>query len=244
MLANISNYFRRIKPVMPQPPDVAYNIWAKEYDSQPDNLMLQLDEELMGYFFSKLNIEGKVVIDIGCGTGRHWQKLYDQNPRQLSGFDVSIEMLKSLKKKYPAAECFQVQEGSTLPFAESSVDLILSTLTIAHLSDPGHAFAEWSRVLNAGGKVYLSDFHPQVLKMGGNRSFKIKGKSFVVKNFIHDIPHLLRYFRMFDIELVEKKEIVLTASLKHFYESQNAIEVYRKFYGMPLIYGMVLQKKL
>ena len=34
-------------------PEMAYNLWADSYDSQPDNLMLALDEEV---FTDLLNI--------------------------------------------------------------------------------------------------------------------------------------------------------------------------------------------
>ena len=85
-------------------PEVAYNLWANSYDNQPDNLMLALDEEIFSGLLNTINIKNKIIADVGCGTGRHWKKIFDKEPQKLIGFDVSEEMLQMLKQKFPKAE--------------------------------------------------------------------------------------------------------------------------------------------
>ncbi len=82
----------------------AYNLWADNYDAQPGNLMLDLDEFLFAKLLGKTDLKDKAVADIGCGTGRHWPKIFDCNPASLTGFDVSPGMLGKLKLKFPDAE--------------------------------------------------------------------------------------------------------------------------------------------
>src|SRR5579872_6049932 len=92
-------------------PAAAYDIWSQTYDNQPDNLMLALDEGVFSDLFGRVAQAGKVVADIGCGTGRHWEKLLRQAPARLVGYDVSAGMLDKLQKKYPQAETHLFRNG-------------------------------------------------------------------------------------------------------------------------------------
>src|SRR5215471_3530879 len=82
----------------------AYDLWSLNYDSQPDNLMLSLDEQIVSEFLKEIEIKEKVIVDVGCGTGRHWPKLFQRQPKQLIGFDTWKGMLQKLTEKFPAAE--------------------------------------------------------------------------------------------------------------------------------------------
>src|ERR1700744_6050514 len=117
-------------------PATAYDIWALSYDHQPDNLMLALDEELCGSLLAQVQLSGKVIADIGCGTGRHWQKIFDRQPSRLGGSDVSGGMLEILRKKFPPAETHQLKDHRLPELENASCDLLLSTLTMAHIPDP------------------------------------------------------------------------------------------------------------
>jgi len=46
-------------------PRRAYDLWAGGYDSQPGNLMLDLDEKLFSELIDPLDIKGAVIADIG-----------------------------------------------------------------------------------------------------------------------------------------------------------------------------------
>ena len=84
-------------------PAAGYDLWSGSYDQQPGNLMLDLDEAIFSNLLSEVNIRGKTVVDVGCGTGRHWNKLLLQEPAKILGYDVSPGMLDRLKQKYPQA---------------------------------------------------------------------------------------------------------------------------------------------
>src|SRR5690606_5392869 len=84
-------------------PAPAYDAWSGAYDHQPGNLMLDLDEALVAAFIDRSKIENKTIVDVGCGTGRHWNKILDKSPNKLSGFDVSPGMLARLNEKFPGA---------------------------------------------------------------------------------------------------------------------------------------------
>ena len=69
-------------------PEKGYDIWASSYDDQPDNLMLALDEAVFSTLLKEMGLTGKTVVDVGCGTGRHWKKILDAGPIKLTGYDV------------------------------------------------------------------------------------------------------------------------------------------------------------
>ena len=105
ILKKLGQYFSKHSPaVKDTEPEMAYDLWAGTYDIQPGNLMLALDEEVFSSLLNPIKLHNKVVIDVGCGTGRHWQKILDKAPAKLIGFDVSMEMLKILQQKFPHAE--------------------------------------------------------------------------------------------------------------------------------------------
>src|SRR6476660_8816993 len=87
-------------------PELAYNLWADSYDTRDDNLMQDLDEEVFFCLLDLINIKEKIIADVGCGTGRHWKKILDKEPKKIIGFDVSDEMLKMLQQKFPNAETY------------------------------------------------------------------------------------------------------------------------------------------
>src|SRR5436305_13552460 len=116
-------------------PEQAYQIWSANYDNQPGNLMLDLDERIFSDLIGNIDLRDKKVADIGCGTGRHWQKIYAKNPSRLMGFDVSESMLILLKNKYPFALTQKTTDNLLTAIPDCSVDLIVSTLTVAHIEN-------------------------------------------------------------------------------------------------------------
>src|ERR1700751_5355241 len=71
------------------PADV-FSAWADIYDRQ-QNPLLTLEER---YLLRLLpNLQGRDVLDIGCGTGRWLVQLSRLKPRSLHGVDPSPKML-------------------------------------------------------------------------------------------------------------------------------------------------------
>lgn len=72
-------------------------------------------------------------------------------------------MTGKLKKKFKEAEVFVSEKISPKVFEDSAFDLIISTLTIGHIKDIHLQFQEWDRILKTGGKILITDFHPDAL---------------------------------------------------------------------------------
>jgi ubiquinone/menaquinone biosynthesis C-methylase UbiE len=220
----------------------AYDIWAENYDAQPGNLMLDLDEILFPHLVGGTSISGKNVADIGCGTGRHWEKVFALNPAQLTGFDTSGGMLARLQQKFPAANTYRITDDLFSDMPSGSFDTIVSTLTVAHIKNIESALRAWMRILKSDGDIIITDFHPQTLANGGKRTFK-HGKSFIaVENYIHPVNAIKELLFANNFTLIAEEEIKIDESMKHYYADKNALHVYDKYKGYPIIYGLHLRR--
>jgi ubiquinone/menaquinone biosynthesis C-methylase UbiE len=223
-------------------PDAAYDLWAADYDSQPDNMMLAWDEEIFSSLINNMKLQNKVIADIGCGTGRHWKKIYEREPRKLIGFDVSEGMLCMLKQKFPESETYHLINDELKELENQSCDIIFSTLTIAHIQNAEKALHEWDRILKLGGEIIITDYHPTALAKGGRRTFNYHGKTIAVKNYVHSIGKIKGIARQLDLEVFHFIEKSIDESARPFYEKQSALHVYERWKGTPIIYGIHLKK--
>ncbi len=236
-----SSYFYKAKTNIKTAVD-AYNIWAEIYDNDQDNLILHYDNIILKELISKIELKDKIIFDFGCGTGRNWPLLLDKNPIKVIGCDISQKMLYKLKEKYPNAEIYKSKDLELQFLQANTCDTIISTLVIAHITDIEKMFSQWDRVLKNKSDIIITDFHPELLAKGGVRTFK-KGRDLIaVENYFHSIKtieEILLHYRFKVLNFIEKK---IDEEVKHFYEKQNALKVYKKFYNTPFIYGIHLSR--
>ena len=220
----------------------AYNLWSEAYDQQPGNLMLDLDEQIFSKLVEAVPIAGKEVLDVGCGTGRHWNKLLAHHPSNLTGFDVSEGMLARLKDKFPLACTVLMECESHLNAKNNSSDTLISTLTIAHIKNLPAVITEWCRVLKPEADIIITDFHPEALAFGARRTFRHNSKTIVVDNYVYPLEKIkeLLFSKGF---MVKSEEIrIVDQSVQHYYSEKNALSLYERFYGIPVIYGIHLSR--
>lgn len=223
-------------------PAQAYDWWAPTYDQQPGNLMLALDEQIFAGLLSHIPCSGKIVVDFGCGTGRHWDHLLAQKPFKVIGYDVSPLMLQRLREKYPLAQT-HLLAGGQLPYDEvRPAGVLITTLALAHVEKPLTVMEQWNKILQPGADILLTDYHPETLALGGDRTFPYQGKTIAIRNYVHPLEQVLQFARANGFELRELVERRIGPELKPWYEKKGALGVYQKFLGAGIIYGMHLRK--
>ncbi|MDI6852088.1 MAG: class I SAM-dependent methyltransferase [Deltaproteobacteria bacterium] len=98
-------------------------------------------------------IAGRLVLDVGCGTGNISLALAHRGA-QVVGLDASGPMLARARDKARRAElplaCIRGSAGK-LPFAADSFDGVLSILALDFMADRDIAIQEMVRVLRPGG---------------------------------------------------------------------------------------------
>ena len=219
----------------------AYDLWSSTYDEQDDNVLLFLDEQLLTTFLRFVPLKDKVIVDVGCGTGRHWPRLLARQPTRVIGFDASLGMLARLQQKFPKAEAHAVHDHRLRELSDKSADVVISTLTLGYLRDADAALREWSRVLKPGGQIILTDFHPVAASMG-TRCFRLQDKAVHIRHYAHPLASLRASAARHDLRVVRFEEKLVDDSVRDFYESQGAGPLFVRLKGSPLMYGMQLAK--
>ena len=97
------------------------------------------------------------VLEIGFGTGINL-KFYPQNVKRIIGVDANNGMLMQSQKKISNGR-FQIelinQSSELLPFADNSINAVLSTYTLCSIKEINAALKEIYRVLKPGAKYYF-----------------------------------------------------------------------------------------
>jgi ubiquinone/menaquinone biosynthesis C-methylase UbiE len=97
------------------------------------------------------------ILDIGCGTGRLLRKAGQIWPMaSLVGVDPSQGMLEVARRLVPGAT-FHVASAESLPLADASVDVAMTTMSLHHWKDQAAGVREIARVLRPGGRFCLAD---------------------------------------------------------------------------------------
>lgn len=114
-------------------------------------------------FFDAIDIKsGMTCVDIGCGNGYLVQKMAQlaSPDGKAIGIDVSKEMVELATLRAKGEDIannteFFVAAADKLPFADSSVDHIVSIEMLYYAESPETALKEWHRITKAGGSLWV-----------------------------------------------------------------------------------------
>jgi malonyl-CoA O-methyltransferase len=108
--------------------------------------------QLILEYFGDLN--GKRVLDAGCGKGRFARVLAERYPRaSVVGLDLAEAMLRHV----PVGVGACAGSMTALPFASAIFDCVYATESLEHAVDIDAAVAELCRVVRPGGRIVIID---------------------------------------------------------------------------------------
>ncbi|WAS99993.1 class I SAM-dependent methyltransferase [Rouxiella chamberiensis] len=100
------------------------------------------------------------VVDLGCGAG-HASFTAAKNVARVIAYDLSAEMLAVVEQTAAdkALSNIETRQGyaESLPFADASMDVVISRYSAHHWHDVGQALREVRRILKPGGKLIMMD---------------------------------------------------------------------------------------
>jgi len=116
--------------------------------------------------FDTLDVQpGDLVLDMGCGAGRHAFEAYRLGARMVA-FDYSAAELKDVSGLFAAMKeageagtepgalaCATNGDALALPFADDTFDHIIASEVLEHVSDDQQSLHELYRVLKPGGTL-------------------------------------------------------------------------------------------
>lgn len=113
-------------------------------------------EHLIRYLASQQLVDGKVVLDIACGSG-YGTSLLAKTAKTVYGVDIDADTVAYAQKHYGAQNItFKVGDGERIPLDDNSVDVVVTYETIEHIPDYKKFMKEVSRVLRPDGLAIVS----------------------------------------------------------------------------------------
>jgi ubiquinone/menaquinone biosynthesis C-methylase UbiE len=98
--------------------------------------------------------EPKLIVDVGCGTGRFTHPLAERFKALIIGIDPSTRMLEGARAKPANGRVTFLQAAAErLPLDDGSADVVFMSMMLHHLADKPRAARECRRVLREGGRL-------------------------------------------------------------------------------------------
>jgi ubiquinone/menaquinone biosynthesis C-methylase UbiE len=166
-----------------------YDQWSHNYDAV-ENKTRDLDKVATQTILLQYLLVN--VLELGCGTGKNTEWLV-QKAQQVTAMDFSAGMLLNAKNKIKAKNVSFVKADitKTWPFEKDSFDFATCNLILEHVKGLQHVFAEANRVLQAGGKFFISELHPFKQYTGSKARFEKQETLIVLETFTH---HTAEFF--------------------------------------------------
>jgi SAM-dependent methyltransferase len=177
------------------------------------------------------NVNGKRVLDAGCGPGRHAKKLLAKGA-DVTGIDISDEMVRIAREHCrPNGRFFQA-DFVKAEFEPDSFDLIVASLTLMYAKDihkPIKNFSEW---LSPEGRVIFSLYHPvrffhKIADFDFSKSRKVwihlEGCDVTVFNYYHPMEKYFDALRKNGFEMLNYIEPVLNRRHKGWPEDNYRV---------------------
>jgi SAM-dependent methyltransferase len=137
-----------------------YAVWSSSYDIEK-NPLIAIEQPHVDALLAPLAVA--TALDVGAGTGRHAIRLARRGVR-VTAIDQSPEMLAQARRAAQREgltidlRLGRIEDG--LPFGADCFDVLICALMLCHVASLTQAMAEFFRVLQPGGFVLLTDFHP------------------------------------------------------------------------------------
>ena len=161
----------------------SYDAIAEDYERHATRSVYNAYYDRPAVFSLFPPVQGKRVLDIGCGPGLYAAGLIERGA-QVVGFDISGEMVERARRRVGDRGTFYQHDISQPLFfaADASFDLAVAPLMINHVTDRVAALREVARVLTAEGCLILSTTHPF-------DDWKEHGGSYFVTELVQDTWH-------------------------------------------------------
>jgi len=117
-----------------------YNLISSEYTEMLERLVPRYREMLwMILDYVPKDLNPKRIVDLGCGTGNLSEGIVNQYPEaDILAVDLSASILSEVKQRLKDYSNIKYlnEDFNTLEFETDSIDLIVSSIALHHLTDP------------------------------------------------------------------------------------------------------------
>jgi malonyl-CoA O-methyltransferase len=178
--------------------------------------------------------EGRLVLDVACGTGRWLAHLVARGARA-AGIDTSREMLLNASQK-PALRGRLVRgDLCRLPFHDGCADIVICAFSLGYIKILEQGVSELSRTVKEGGSIIVSDFHPEGHARGWKRAFRSGSQTYEIEDYPYTIEGLLEAARIAGLELEELQQPGLDEPERRIFHEAGKETLFEEARGVPAV---------
>lgn len=106
-------------------------------------------------------LQGKSVLDLGCGYGWHCKYAAEQGAVRILGLDLSAKMIEEARKRNPEnGITYRICGIEEYEYPETMWDCVISNLALHYIEDIEKIFQQVHRTLKPGGVFLFNIEHP------------------------------------------------------------------------------------
>lgn len=173
-----------------------YSLWSEEYDTFQNPMIFMADWALSQHV---LDVQKKVVLELGCGTGRNLSTFSHQGFSSFTGLDGSTGMLEKAQKKSDDKNVTWIHADlcQPLPFSDNQFDVVLVSLVLEHIFDLQGIFSEVHRVLKNYGTFRILEIHESMTSKGIKAHFIQGVTQYELPSFSHTESEFIEILKKF-----------------------------------------------
>jgi len=219
-------------------PVEAYRLWASSWDSSASPIV-ELERRYLSPWLQDL--QGKTLVDVGCGTGR-WMSHGRQAGARTLGVDLSLEMLQQASFKPGLHGRLAVADMTALPLRESFADVVLCALSLGHCQDMEGVLAGLLRLPHPGGHVIISDFHPNAIRDGWKRTFCCGEETLEIESYPYQVETLLAQAHASGYSLEQLLELSFGPEEELIFENAGRADLLERVRNVPAVLLLSLRR--
>lgn len=157
------------------------------------------------------NLEGKDVLDLGCGAGYMSRYFAERGAKSVLGLDISKNMIEEARLANEFSNVsFEIMAMEDISKLNRKFDMIFSSLAFHYIEDFDKLTHDISNLLNEGGVLLFSQEHPCVtasilekgmpkyIEKNGKRVFYLSDYNVLgERKYLWNIEGVVKYHRNF-----------------------------------------------
>lgn len=157
--------------------------------------------------------ENGTVVDVGCGNGSVLAKIRAKiSEARLVGVDLPSMVHEAKKQDLEGTLQFVAASYEQLPFADNSIDSVISNLLFHWIRDSQRALDEIFRVLKPGSTAHITLIHPHSFHVG-------KWKDLGTEHPQYELTE--------DVDKVKEKEVYINGTVGPLIYYLRPIDTYK-----------------
>jgi ubiquinone/menaquinone biosynthesis C-methylase UbiE len=250
-MVNISNVLAwitgnaRNTSAMKQRIKLGYESACTDHVTMYDDQGLKHYTKVANKLLEEVDLQGKEVVDVGCGTGILSLRVLEQGAAKVVCGDFSKFMLDQCQTKVKsqgnnrALVDFSQLDAENLPYYDNSLDVVVSGMMLGLVPNQKKTVIEMIRVLRHGGTLAFSIHGPKHYWEANDATIRASNKRFVFGYRIEFWPRKEKYIQnilskagLIDIQIRRftwQDDFMTGSKAYDFFASTTALWWYSKF---------------